>query len=112
MTETKSRKISKAEFAAGLKSLRRKRLFFWAVIAIYLPMIWVVLKIFHSDKITGMFFGVWLVFLVVAVIVSAFARCPGCGNYFHMVGFMPLYLRNCHHCGMHVSGDEHKRKER
>ncbi len=44
------RKVSKAEIEAGLKVLRRRRVIFWILIAVYLPMIYVVLEMSGSDK--------------------------------------------------------------
>jgi len=107
---TMSNKVSRAELEYGLRSLRRKRLFLWVMIAIYLPMIWIVLEVSQSDKTTGIFFGFWLVFVTIAANVTAFARCPNCKNLFHMNGMFPMYLRNCLHCGLHISGDESKNK--
>ena len=109
---TEPQKNNQEEIDKGLKSLRRRRKFFLAVIIIYVPMIWLVVETYESDKVTGVFFLVWLVLLIIAVMITAFVRCPACGNYFHMMGFTPLYPRNCLHCGLHVSGDEKKRKIR
>lgn len=101
---------SKFEIELGLKSIRRKRMFLWIMIAIYLPMIWLVLEVSQSDKTTGIFFGFWLFFVTIAANVTAFARCPSCKNLFHMNGMFPMYFRNCLHCGLHISGDESKNK--
>lgn len=104
------RKISRAELEAGLQTLRRRRMFLWVMVGIYLPMIYVVLEISQSDKTTGIFFGFWLLFVTIAANLTAFSRCPSCGNLFHMNGMIPMYFRNCLHCGLHISGDEKKNK--
>jgi len=105
-----TKKISKQDIELGLKSLQHKRMFFWIMIAIYLPMIWLALEISQSDKITGIFFVIWLFFVTIAANVAAFSRCPKCNNLFHMNGIFPMYFRNCLHCGLHISGDENKNK--
>lgn len=104
------RTVSKAELEAGLKTLRKRRIFLWITIAIYLPMIYVVLEISQSDKTTGIFFGIWLVLVTIAANLTAFSRCPSCGNLFHMNGMIPMYFRNCLHCGLHITGDEKRNK--
>ncbi|MBN2643892.1 MAG: hypothetical protein JXR59_00275 [Desulfuromonadaceae bacterium] len=101
---------NRAEFEAGLKKLQRRRLFLWVMIAIYLPMIWTVLEISQSDRTTGLFFAVWVVLVGIAANLTAFTRCPRCGEFFHMNGCIPLYFRHCLHCGMHASGDERRDK--
>ncbi|SDE36480.1 hypothetical protein [Desulfuromonas thiophila] len=93
------------EFVAGMRRLRRRRLFLWVMIAVYLPMIWLVLEISQSDRVTGLFFAGWVVLVGVAANLTAFCRCPQCGNFFHLNGVVPLYLRHCLHCGLHISGD-------
>ncbi len=95
----------------GLKQLRRRRWFLWGTILVYLPAIWIALELTESDRATGKVFALWLIILLVAVILAAFARCPRCGNTFHMNGITPLYLRYCLHCGLHISGDPKKEKE-
>lgn len=107
---TTEREPTRSEIEAGLKTIRRRRMFLWVMIAIYLPMIWLALEISQSDKITGIFFGFWLVLVTIAANITAFSRCPSCQNLFHMNGFFPMYFRNCLHCGLHISGDERKNK--
>ncbi len=95
-----------AKISQGLKQVRKRRWFLWGVILIYIPAIWTSLELTHSDRATGVVFAVWLVFLCIAVGLAAFAPCPRCGNYFHMNGFIPLYFRQCLHCGLHVVADK------
>lgn len=100
---------SPAELRPGLKKLRRRRWFLGGAILIYIPAIWVSLEVTGSDRATGVVFAVWLVITAVASIMAALAKCPNCGNWFHVNGVIPMYLRRCLHCGLHVSADK-KRK--
>lgn len=95
-----------AAIASGLRALRKRRWFLWGVILIYVPVIWLSLALTGSDRKTGYVFCVWLVFVCIAVFRAAFARCPRCGNTFHMHGFIPMYLRQCLHCQLHVCADK------
>jgi len=98
----------KMDYTSQMRSLRRRRLFLWALIAIYIPMMWLVLHLGQSDRVAGVFFGIWVVVVALAANLTAFCRCPACGNFFHMNGPIPMYLRHCLHCGMHISGDERR----
>jgi len=94
--------------ASGLARIRRRRWFLWGTLLVYLPAIWLSLRITRSDAATGVVFGVWFVVLLVASCTASFAACPRCGNYFHVHGFVPLFTRHCLHCGLHVSADKRK----
>jgi hypothetical protein len=91
--------------AEGLRRIRRKRWFLWSVFLTYLPAIWVSLKLTGSDRKTAIVFGVWVVLAAVAGGLVAFARCPRCGNYFHMKGLVPVWVRRCLHCELHLKAD-------
>ncbi len=79
----------------------------WLVIISYVPMMYMTLKWTHSDKALAVVFVIWLVFLIKAVLQTAFAICPRCGNYFHIKNFHPRYLmRRCLHCGLHINADK------
>ncbi len=91
------------EFRTAMRGLRRRRWFLWGLILVYIPVIWTSLALTRSDRATGWVFAAWLVLVCVAVMRAAFAKCPRCGNYFHMNGFVPLYLRRCLHCGLHIT---------
>ncbi len=93
-----------------MKQLRRRRWFLWGTILVYIPAIWITLEVTHSDRAAGMVFALWISFLLVASLLAAFARCPRCGNHFHMNGFIPIYLRRCLHCGLHVTGRANEKK--
>jgi hypothetical protein len=90
----------------GLQKIRNRRWFLWGVILVYMPAIWVSLFLTHSDRTTAVVFGVWFVALIIAVFFVTTARCPQCGNYFHLHGITPLYLRRCLHCQLHITADK------
>ncbi len=93
---------------SGLRKVRKRRWFLWGLLLVYVPAIWLSLHLTHSDRITAVVFGVWLVVLIIAVFFVSTARCPRCGNYFHVYGMTPLYLRRCLHCKLHISADKKK----
>ncbi len=59
-----------------------------------------------SYKIIGTVFLAWVVLLAFFATMAASARCPRCGNYFHMHGMTLLYLRKCLHCQLYVNSDK------
>jgi len=90
----------------GLRMLRRRRKLLWGVVLIYAPEMWLTIRITHSNTIMLIVFCLWFVMLCNAVVLVAFTRCPRCGNYFHMQGFMVVYLRSCRHCGLYLCADK------
>lgn len=96
------------EIVRGLKKIRRRRWCLWGLILVYVPAIWASLEITGSDRKTAIVFGIWIVLVSIAASVTALSRCPRCQNYFHMNGFIPLYLRRCLHCGLPVGGEGKK----
>ena len=100
--------VDPAIIAAGLRNIRKRRWFLWSLIIVYVPAVWISLTVTRSDRATAVVFGVWLVLLIVAVFFVTTAKCPRCGNLFHMHGITPLYLRNCLHCQLHVCTDKKK----
>lgn len=95
-----------AQYIEDHKALRRRRLFLFGLILVYIPIMWVTLELSGSDRVAAVVFFVWILLICVAVVFAAFAKCPRCHNYFHMQGFMPLYLRRCVHCNLHVKEDK------
>ncbi len=100
--------VDPAIMAAGLRKVRKRRWLLWSLILIYLPGIWSCLTLTGSDRATGLFFGIWLILLIIGVFFVTTAKCPRCGNLFHMHGITPLYLRNCLHCRLHICADKRK----
>lgn len=95
-----------AMFTVKMRSLRRRRWFLWGLVLIYLPAIYLALQLSGSDRVAGIVFVVWILLVCVAVGLAAFAICPRCAKTFHMHGFVPVYLRRCVHCGLHVSSNQ------
>ena len=93
------------EYGPGLRLVRRRRWYLWVVILIYIPVIWPTLVLSGSNKVTAAVFGVWFVVLSIVVGFFAAARCPRCGNYFHMNGMSLLWFRHCLHCQLHLTAD-------
>ncbi len=98
--------VTPSVIGSGLRKIRKRRWFLWGVLLVYVPAIWVSLRLTHSDRITAVVFGVWLVVLIIAVLLMSTARCPRCGNYFHVYGMTPLYLRKCLHCKLPLTADK------
>ena len=94
-----------AEISAGLALIRRRRWTLWGVLLTYLPAIWLALKITESDRKTAVVFGVWVAMAAAAGCAAAAARCPRCGNYFHLMGLTPVWVRKCLHCGLPLRAD-------
>jgi hypothetical protein len=94
-----------AEFGAALKKIRKRRVYLWGVILIYLPVMWTTLQLTQSYNKTAVAFVAWVLLLCFVATFAALARCPGCGNYFHMHGMTLLFLRKCLHCGLHINAD-------
>lgn len=94
------------DLARGLARIRRRRWALWAVFLTYLPAIWLSLRLTGSNRVTAVVFGVWVLLAAVAGSFAAFARCPGCGNYFHLLGLMPMWVRRCLHCDLGLKADK------
>ncbi len=99
----------RAEFGPGLRIIRRRRWYLWAVIIVYLPAMWTTLRLDPSHRAVVVVFVVWFVLLLFTATFSAIARCPRCGNYFHMHGMTLFYFRRCLHCQLHVCADKKRR---
>lgn len=98
--------VDAASLTKGLRLIRRRRWYLWAVILVYMPaMIWT-LKLTGSNQAATVVFAVWFVVLFIIALVVAVTRCPRCGNYFHMHGFTLLPLRKCLHCQLPLMADK------
>ncbi len=98
--------VDRATLSAGLRKIRRRRWYLWALILVYLPLMWSALKFLPSMNAVCGVFGVWFAAVFVIAMIAAVARCPRCGNYFHVNGMTLLFLRKCLHCQLHVSADK------
>ena len=98
--------VDPAALREGLRIIRRRRWYLWGLILVYLPVMWTTLQLTRSLQASLPVFGVWFVLLLVIMTVSAVARCPRCGNYFHLHGMTLLYLRRCLHCQLPLNADK------
>lgn len=98
--------ISPAELREGLRKIRLRRWVLWLLILAYLPMMIVALGSSNSGRMVVIFFIVWVLLLIVAVARMALARCPRCGNCFHMSGYLFRPVRRCFECGLHLNADK------
>lgn len=97
--------VKPIDLSPGLCEIRRRRWCLWVVILVYVPLIKVALSYSGEFEVIGKVFAVWFVFMFAAVLWSSLAKCPRCGNYFHIQGFTLLYLRKCLHCRLHINAD-------
>jgi hypothetical protein len=95
--------VDNATLRRGLQTIRRRRWCLWIIILAYMPLMAIAMKTFNG-VMAG--FLSWLVIMFAIAFYTALARCPRCGNYFHMKDMTLLYLRKCLHCQLHVSADK------
>ncbi len=100
-----------SQYAQGLRKVRQRRWYLWGVILVYVPAIWLSLTITNSDRATAKVFAVWFVLACIASCISAFVKCPRCNNFFHVHGFIPMYMRRCLHCGLGLNADKKLNKK-
>jgi hypothetical protein len=98
------------DLAPGLGKVRRRRWLLWTVLLAYLPTMWVTQQITHSFQRSLPVFFLWVLLLIAAAAISAVARCPRCGNYYHVNGMVLMYLRKCLHCQLPVNADKRRRQ--
>lgn len=101
---------SPAEISQGLAKIRIRRWIFFGVVLIYVPALLVTLKLSQSGRTTATMFGIWVFFLIIAVVLAATARCPRCKDYYHTNGPTFLPVRKCVHCGLFVNADKVKKQ--
>lgn len=94
------------DFGPGLKIIRRRRWYLWGLIAIYLPLMLSLLERDAAFNTLATTFLLWFIAVFSIALYAAVARCPRCGNYFHMHGMTLLYLRKCLHCQLHLTADK------
>lgn len=97
--------LTPAELTTGLALIRRRRWYLWGAILIYLPAIKLTLMLSSSYKVALSVVGIWLLISFTLAFIAALARCPRCGNYFHMHGPTLLFMRKCLHCQLHLCAD-------
>lgn len=98
-----------SEEREGLRKIRRRRLWFWIELAIYLPLLVLATYFTRSRLIIGMFIALSALALVRFAAGAAFSHCPRCGQYFHSTTSTPtfwnLLTRHCLHCGLPLYAD-------
>ena len=97
-----------AELTTGLALIRRRRWYLWGAVIIYLPVLKLTMMIGYSMHVTLYVVGLWLLISFALAFFAALARCPRCGNYFHMHGPTLLFMRKCLHCQLHLCADRAK----
>jgi len=97
--------VDPVEYGKVMKKTRRRRMYFFFTVLVYIPALWITHAIFPGNRAMGTVFVIWVVFLIYFTFLVALSRCPRCGNYFHMHGITLLVLRKCLHCQLHISCD-------
>jgi len=90
---------------ALLAIIRRRRWYLWGLILIYMPASVTTLQLTQSYKQTGIVCLIWFILLCIAVALITCAKCPRCGNNFHMRDSALAFSRTCRHCGLPMCGD-------
>src|ERR1035437_7913250 len=65
------RPLDASTFGPGLAVIRRRRRYFFATVAIYMPAMWVVHSISPAYRTMGTAIGIWVVILAVTMFRSA-----------------------------------------
>lgn len=97
--------VDPAAYVVILKRTRRRRLYFFATVLMYIPALLITYQISPTNRAMGTLFGIWVVVLSIVTFLAAVSRCPRCGNYFHVHGLTLLILRKCLHCQLHISSN-------
>ncbi len=100
--------IEAAIDTSGLKQIRRRRQYFWATVILYMPLMLVANQISPTLRCMAITFCVWVLLLFAVTMYLALARCPVCGQYFHLRGMSFLPVRRCMHCQLHINDDKAK----
>ena len=94
-------------YALMLVIIRRRRWYLWGLILIYMPVSVMTLQLTQSYKATGFVILIWVILLCIVVTLVAIAKCPRCGNSFHMRNSAITFFRKCRYCGLHLCADKH-----
>jgi hypothetical protein len=93
----------------GLRAIRRYRFWGWFFLLTYVPVLWLVKRITHTDVADVPIVLVWVTGFVIAVSRTAFTRCPRCGEFFHSTHGSPtfwnLLTSKCMQCGLPLRAD-------
>ena len=106
MTEELENAVDPAHHDVLLAVIRRRRWYLWGLILIYMPASVTTLQLTRSYRSTGILVLIWFIVLCIVVTLAAVAKCPRCGNTFHMRNSTLSFYRTCRHCGLHIRGDQ------
>lgn len=106
LAATESQPTDNETLRPGLKIIRRRRWCLWIIILLYMPFMGMAMKLLPSYKAMSIAFLFWFIGMFAIALYTAVARCPRCGNFFHVHGMTLLYLRKCLHCQLHLSADK------
>jgi len=101
--------VNPATYAHLLLIIRRRRWYLWGLILIYMPASVSTLQLTQSYTATGIVVLIWIVLLCIVVTLTAIAKCPRCGNNFHMRNSTLTYHRKCRYCGLPLCAGKHSR---
>jgi len=93
------------KYGKALKRIRRRRMYLFSVILIYIPAMWLIHSVSPTFRTMLTSFVIWVVILMTTCLMAAVCKCPRCGNYFHVHGMTMLFLRKCLHCQLHINAD-------
>lgn len=92
----------------GLRRIRRRRWYVWGLILLYLPVMVLAIGGASSLAAGGVAFAIWFVLISAAAMAAALARCPQCGDRYHLDGMTLLPTRRCLHCQLPLGADKSK----
>jgi hypothetical protein len=89
----------------GLRRIRRAHLWFWIVLCVWAPILWIALRHTDQHRIVLTFTIVWGIVVLASALHVARMRCPRCGERFHSKGVIPSWRplinrSRCKHCGL------------
>ena len=98
-----------SEEREGLHRIRRFRFWGWFFLLSYVPVVWLVKYVTHSELADVPIVVIWTVGFVAAISRAAFARCPRCSEFFHSTHGSPtfwnLLTQKCMQCGLALRSD-------
>lgn len=94
----------RTEEREGLRRIRHAHWWFWGIVSLYAPVLWIVVRHTNQHRIILPFTVIWGVVALCSALRVAFFRCPRCREYFHSAGvhwsLRHLSASRCLHCGL------------
>ena len=103
MTDTQQ--TDPVAISQGLTKIRKYRWLLWSSLIVYLPGLFLALRLGFARGTMTWLFGAWVALICVTVGLACAVKCPRCSKPFHSNGPTFLPIRKCLHCGLHVSAD-------